>query len=91
MDMRISNFAIIPFYIVSFIILVIILVIQYFRTNPDRRILNLRFLLMLGAVALLFGTVFFSRMHLSPVFFLLALFWLGLSLYLLRLMPPPKR
>jgi hypothetical protein len=29
-------------------------------------------------------------MHLSLAFFLLALFWLGLSLYLLRMMPPPK-
>jgi hypothetical protein len=86
MDMQISNFAIIPIYIVSFIILVI----QYFRINPDRRILNLRFLLMLGAVVLLFATVFFSPMHLSLAFFLLALFWLGLSLYLLRMMPPPK-
>ena len=34
MDMRISNFAIIPLYIVSFIILVI----QYFRINPERRL-----------------------------------------------------
>ncbi len=84
--MRIPNFAIIPIYIVSFIILVI----QYFRINPERRILNLRFVLMVGAVVLLFCTVFFSRMHLSLVFFLLALFWLGLSLYLLRMMPPPK-
>jgi hypothetical protein len=86
MDIRISNFAIIPIYIVSFIILFI----QYFRINPDRRILNLRFFLMLGAVVLLFGTVFFSPTHLSLAFFLLALFWLGLSLYLLRMMPPPK-
>jgi hypothetical protein len=86
MDMRIPNFAIVPIYIVSFIILLV----QYFRINPDRRLLNLRFVLMMGAVALLFCTVFFSRTHFSLAFFLLALFWLGLSLYLFRMMPPPK-
>ena len=75
-----------PLYIVSFIILAI----QYFRINPERRVLNLRFLMMLGAVALLFNTVFFGRTHLSLAFFLVALFWLGLSLYLLRMMPPSK-
>ena len=84
--MRIPNFAIVPLYIASFIILAI----QYFRINPDRRVLNLRFLLMVGAVVLLFSTVFLGRMRLSLAFFLLALFWLGLSLYLLRMMPPPK-
>jgi hypothetical protein len=87
MDMRISNFAIIPLFIASFILFSY----QYFRINPERRVLNLHFLMMTGAVVLLFTTVSLRNRSLSPIFFLLALFWLGLSLYLLRMMPPPKR
>jgi hypothetical protein len=87
MDIRISNFAIIPLFIASFILFSF----QYFRINPERRVLDLRFLMMMGAVVLLFTTVSLRNRSLSLVFFLLALFSLGLSLYLLRMMPPPKR
>ena len=86
MDIRISNFAIIPLFIASFILFSF----QYFRINPERRVLDLRFLMMMGAVVLLFTTVSLRNWSLSLVFFLLALFSLGLSLYLLRMMPPPK-
>ena len=86
MDVHIPDGAIIPLYIASFIMLAI----QYFRINPERRVLNLRFGLMVGAIALMFITVFLGNLPLSLVFFLLALFWLGLTLYLFRHMPPPR-
>ena len=86
MDMRISNFAIIPLFIASFILFSF----QYVRINPERRVLDLRFLMMMGAVVLLFTTVSLRNRSLSLVFFLLALFSLGLSLYLLRMMPPKR-
>jgi hypothetical protein len=76
----------VPVFIVSFIMLAF----QYFRTDPERRVMNLRFGLMVGAVALMFITVLMGNMPFSLVFFLLALFWLGLTLYLFRHMPPPR-
>jgi multisubunit Na+/H+ antiporter MnhB subunit len=85
-DIRISNFAIIPLYIVSFVLFAF----QYYRVNPERRILNLRFLMMMGAVVLLFTAGALNAPSLSPVFFLLALIWLGLALFLLRFLPPPR-
>ena len=85
MDIRISNFAIIPRFIASFILFAF----QYYRVNPERRLLNLRFLMMIGAIVLLFTTVSL-RNSLSLVFFLLALVWLGVSLFLLRFLPPPR-
>jgi hypothetical protein len=75
-----------PLFIASFILLCL----QYYRIHPERRLLNLRFLLMVGALALMFATVIMSDQHLSLVFFLVALFWLGLSVWLLRFMPPPR-
>ncbi|HME25543.1 MAG TPA: hypothetical protein VKI44_30125 [Acetobacteraceae bacterium] len=84
--MHIPYGAIIPLYIASFIMLAF----QYFRINPERRVMNLRFGLMVGAVALMFITVFLGNLPLSPVFFLLALFWLGLTVLLSRHMPPPR-
>ena len=84
--MHIPNGAIIPLYIASFIMLAF----QYFRTNPERRVMNLRFGLMVGAVVLMFITVFLGNLPLSLVFFLLALVWLGLTVYLFRHMPPPR-
>ncbi len=84
--MRIPDGAIIPLFSVSFILLAF----QYFRVNPERRVRDVRFGLMVGAVALIFVTVGMEELPLSPIFFALALFWLGLALYLLRLMPPPR-
>ena len=85
MDIRISNFAILPLFIASFILFAF----QYYRVNPERRLLNLRFLMMIGAIVSLFTTVS-QRNSLSLVFFLLALVWLGVSLFLLRFLPPPR-
>jgi len=36
------------------------------------------------------AAVFMQDWDISLIFFVLALFWLGLSLYLLRYLPPPR-
>jgi hypothetical protein len=77
---------IIPFYLVSFVLLAI----QYFRINPDRRLLNMHFGLMIGAIILLLVQIATAGQPLSLALFLLGLFWLGLSIYLFRFMPPPR-
>lgn len=82
--MHIPNGVIVPLFLISFVALYY----QYFRINPDRRLLNMRFGLMLGAVALICASVFMTDWSLSPIFFILALVWVGLSLYLFRFMPP---
>jgi hypothetical protein len=86
MGVRIPDAAIVPLLIASFIMLAY----QYYRVDPVSRVLNLRFALMVGAVVLIFATVGLDHSSLSLVFFLLALFWLALALYLFRMMPPPK-
>jgi hypothetical protein len=85
--MNIPTSAIVPFYIVSFVLLAF----QYFRVNPDRRLLNLRFGMMFGAIVLAFVQILMPEPTLSLVLFLLALFWLGLTLFLFRLLPPPRQ
>ncbi len=66
------------------------LAFQYYRINPDRRVLNLQFGLMAGAIVLMFLAISMADPFMSLVFFGLGLFWLGLTLYLLRYMPPPR-
>jgi hypothetical protein len=78
--------AIIPLFLISFVVLAF----QYFRVNPDRRLLNLRFGLMVGAIILTFVQVAFPGGPLSLVLLLLGLFWLTYSLYLLRGLPPAR-
>jgi hypothetical protein len=82
--MDIPNAAIVPLYIASFILLYV----QYFRLNPDRRLLNVRFGLMAGAVVLMFASVLLADWSLSLIFFILALVWVGMAIYLFRQMPP---
>ena len=84
--MQIPVSAIVPFYIVSFVLLAF----QYFRVNPEKRLANLHFGLMAGAVVLMLATIFLTERFLALIFFTLALVWLGLSVYLLRspLQPP---
>ena len=84
--MHIPSAAIIPLYIASFVVLAF----EYFRVNPERRLLNLHFGLMGGAVVLMLADVFLVEWLLSLIFFVLALSWLGFSLYLLRHLPPPR-
>ena len=82
---------IVPLYIVSFVLLAY----QYFRINPAWRLVNLRFGLMLGAVVLMLSRILMpdrlvDRSLASMVLFVLALIWLGLTLFLFRFLPPPK-
>jgi hypothetical protein len=65
---------------------------QYYRIDAARRVLNLRFALMVSAIAGAIGYIFFSQFHpdnrqVSWVFLALALLWLATSYHLLRRMP----
>jgi hypothetical protein len=82
--MHIPSGAIIPFFLVSFVMLSV----QYYRLNPDRRVLNVQFGMMLGAVVLTLADVFQPEWAL--IYFILGLCWLGLTIYLQRNMPPPR-
>ncbi len=87
--MNIPTAAILPCFLAAFVWLAY----QYFIVNPDRRLLNMRFMLMVGAIALtlLYLTVGSLRMGVFPlVFLLLGLAWLGASLLLQWRMPPPN-
>lgn len=85
--MQIPNGLIVPLFIVSFVLFAF----QYFRINPERRILDLRFGMMLGAIVLIVASVGLVNWQLSLVFFLLALVWLGLAIHLVRRLPPPRQ
>ncbi len=84
--MSIPNSAIVPLFLASFVLLGV----QYYRANYDRRLLNLQFGMMLGAIVLMLSVVFVTARLFSWVFFLLGLLWLGMSLYLFRTLPPPR-
>jgi len=83
--MRIPSSAIVPLFLASFVLFGV----QYYRLNHNRRLMNLQFGMMLGAIALMLAVVF-SRGTLSWVFFPLGLLWLGLSVHLLRKLPPTR-
>jgi len=81
--------AIIPLFLVAFVLLAF----QYFRLNPDRRLLNLHFTLMAGGLVLAFIYILAPDIHtplVSMVFLALGLFWLVITLLLFRTLPPPK-
>jgi hypothetical protein len=78
--------AIVPLSVVSFLLFGY----QYFRINPERRVLNLHFALMLGTIALMLAAVYATERTLLLVLFALTLFALGLSIYLSRNLPPPR-
>ncbi len=84
--MQIPTGAIMPLFIASFVMLVF----QYYRVNPDRRVLNLQFGLMTGAIVLMIAAVVMGGPFMSPILFVLGLFWVGLTLYLFRHLPPPR-
>ncbi len=84
MHMSIPSGAVVPLFLVSFILFGV----QYFRLNYDKRLMNLQFGMMLGAIVLMLTAVFLTGPLLSWVFFLLGLSWLGVSIYLLRKLPP---
>jgi hypothetical protein len=84
MPTHISSFAIIPLFIASFALALF----QYWRINPIRRLLNLRFVLMFGALVLAIMADMMPQR--SLLFFVVGVVWLGTALGLLRTMPPPK-
>jgi hypothetical protein len=84
--MNIPTAAIVPLFLISFVLLTF----QYFRINPDRRLLNLHFGLMIGAIVFALVQVAYPGWPQSMVLLVVGLCWLGFSLYLLRLMPPPR-
>ena len=84
--MEIPTSAIAPLFIASFILLAF----QYYRIDPDRRLLNLHFGMMLGAVLLIFLRIMLPGPDLSMVLFALGLGWLGVTLYMFRHLPPRK-
>ena len=86
MGLQVPSAVIVPLFISSFVMLAV----QYFRISPERRVLNIRFGLMLGAIVLIFASAVLAHPPFSAVFFLLAFLWLGLALYLFRLMPSPR-
>lgn len=84
MQINISNYAIAPFGLASFVVLLY----QYYRINPDRRIFNLHFVLMVTAIALSLADVFFPAW--SIVYCVLAVSLFGFTLFLNRTLPPPR-
>ena len=84
--MSIPNSAITPLYLVSFFLFAI----QYYRSNYDRRLMNLQFGMMAAAILLMFTMVFVPARSFSWLFLLLGLLWLGVAIYFMRKLPPPR-
>jgi hypothetical protein len=84
MPTHISSFAIGPLFIASFVLAAF----QYFRINPSRRLLNAQFGLMSGAIVLAIAAATMPQW--SYVLFAMAVVWLATTLYMFRMMPPPK-
>ncbi len=81
--MSIPSGAIVPLFLVSFVLFGF----RYYRLNHDRRLINLEFGMMLGAIVLMLAAVLITTRLFSWMFLLLGLSWLGLSIYLLRKLP----
>jgi len=87
LDWHMPTWTIVPLFIVSFVLLLF----QYYRVNPDRRLLNLHFGMMVGDLVLMMCTITInSGPRLSQIFFALALIWLGSTLWMMRYVPPPR-
>jgi hypothetical protein len=79
--------------ILLFIAAFLLVLVQYYQIDPKRRVLNLRFALMLGASvgAVSYPLVSFydpGDRHVSWLFLALGLLWLATAYYLWRRMPP---
>ncbi len=81
-----------PIIVLLFIAAFLLVIWQYIRIDPRRRILNLRFGMMVGAIAGVFGyplyRIYAPDRQTSWIFLGLALFWVLAASYLLRHMPP---
>jgi len=86
--MNIPTGAIMPCFLAAFVWLAY----QYFVVSPDRRLLNVRFMLMAGAIVLnLAYLLVVPHAGIFPlVILLLGLGWLAAALVLHRRMPPPR-
>ena len=64
-----------------------VLAVGYYRVNPEHPVTNIRFLMMIAAVLMMFVQLMFGRVvpWLSVVLFALALVWLGVAAVLARL------
>ena len=82
--MHIPISVVLPLFVLSFLLLAF----QYYRISPDRRLLNLQFGMMLGAIVLLLLLV--GHPQWSLIFLPLALLWLGGTLALMRNLPPSR-
>ena len=82
--------------ILSFLIAFFLLVWQYFVIDPKRRVWNLRFALMVCAIAAAIAYPIYDfyepgRRQISWLSLMVGLFWLGMAFYLLRRMPPKEQ
>ena len=84
--MVIPTGVVMPIAIASFLVLLF----QYWRINPEKRLLNLQFPLMIGALALMVLEISFAGQSVTLVFFLLASLVLAIAVFLLRFLPPPR-
>jgi hypothetical protein len=88
----------VPMFIIILLFLAAFFLItwQYFQIDPKRRIMNLRFLMMVCACAAAIGYPLFNLTHpgdrhASWLFCGLGLFWLVSAWFLLRNMPPREQ
>jgi heme O synthase-like polyprenyltransferase len=82
-----------PIIILLFLVSFFLATWQYVQIDPRRRVLNVRFGLMVGAIAAAIGYPLFVFQHpddrlASWLFLGLGLFWICSGYYLLRRMPP---
>ena len=79
----------VPSWITILICLVTFLValFEYYRADPEKRVLNPYFGLAIVAIVMLVVNVFSHDAGLSGWLFILAVVWCGLTLYQLRSLP----
>jgi hypothetical protein len=85
-----------PIIVLLFIAAFLLTTWQYLQIDPRRRILNLRFGVMLGALAAAFGYPIYKAnvpndLHASWLLLALGLIWLAIAYYLWRHTPPRER
>jgi hypothetical protein len=82
--------------IVIFIVAFLLVLWQYNLIDPKRRIVNLRFVMMVCALVVIFGYPFYNvvypnERHTSWVCFVAGLIWLIAAAVLFRYMPPRQQ
>lgn len=87
--MMIPTYLIVPLFLIAFLISVY----QYYVVDPVRRLTDLRAVMVWGAILGMFMQLGYRILwpqywQPSVAFLALSLAWLGLSIFLLRRMPP---